>query len=375
MFETVNFSNVSSEKDAYLLGWCTTSLDDEKDQILIKVPLEHSNLSAKFEQFSFVNSEGEDQYNRKQFKSNSVQVITNLKLKIGTAATATVPDLTTDELKWAFVRGVFDSKGLIRNSSEDYNKLTAVLPLDSSTLLDSIEQFCGISCMNDGNCIEFDGNNALDFFYKMYYNSSSDLRSSNNYNVFLSWIKREPKFKTIPFCKFLKADPNAVIPTKTRFSDVGYDLTCIKVDKTYGSKTTMYDTGIKVAPEYGYYTEIVPRSSIVKTGYILSNSIGIIDPTYLGTLKVVLTKVDDTLPDLVVPFTCTQLILKKAEPFILREVVDETDLGKTSRGDKGFGSTGSHGKNDIDSFIVNPVETTTEPEDTVTQPGNGNKNK
>jgi hypothetical protein len=32
----------------------------------------------------------------------------------------------------------------------------------------------------------------------------------------------------------------------------------------------------------GYYTEIVPRSSISKFGYILSNNIGIIDNNYRG---------------------------------------------------------------------------------------------
>ena len=55
----------------------------------------------------------------------------------------------------------------------------------------------------------------------------------------------------------------------------------------------MYDSYISVQPPEGYYFEIVPRSSISKLGYILTNSIGIIDPSYRGTLKVVLTKIND----------------------------------------------------------------------------------
>ena len=57
----------------------------------------------------------------------------------------------------------------------------------------------------------------------------------------------------------------------------------------------MYDTGIQVKPQYGYYFEIVPRSSLSKSGYILANSIGIIDPSYSGNLYIVLIKIDDNL--------------------------------------------------------------------------------
>ena len=74
----------------------------------------------------------------------------------------------------------------------------------------------------------------------------------------------------------------------------------------------MFDTGICIQPPDGFYTEIVPRSSISKTGYILANSIGIIDPTYRGSLKIVLTKVDPTAQDLKLPFTKFQIILRQA---------------------------------------------------------------
>ena len=89
--------------------------------------------------------------------------------------------------------------------------------------------------------------------------------------------------KSICFTKTLS---NAVTPKKAGKNEVGFDLTAVEVVKKYGEKTTMYDTGIKVAPEDGYYTEIVARSSIVKTGHILSNSVGIIDPTYLSLIHI-----------------------------------------------------------------------------------------
>lgn len=135
---------------------------------------------------------------------------------------------------------------------------------------------------------------------------------------------------------FKKLRPDAVVPEqKTAFAS-GFDLTCIATAKVIGHRTTLYHTGLAVMPPHGYHTEIFPRSSIVKTGYILANSIGLIDNDYRGELLVALTKVDETLPDLVPPFCLTQLVLRKSESFQV-ELVE--DLTTTVRGHGGFGST------------------------------------
>lgn len=130
--------------------------------------------------------------------------------------------------------------------------------------------------------------------------------------------------------------PNASLPDHALDGDVGIDITAVCVHKVLSTHTVMYDTGICIQPEDGYYVEIVPRSSIVKTGYILSNSIAIIDQKYRGSLKIVLTRVDPTVPALQLPFTLCQLILRKAET-IEPVLVDELD--DTVRGNGGFGST------------------------------------
>ena len=62
-------------------------------------------------------------------------------------------------------------------------------------------------------------------------------------------------------------DSNAVVPAKAGPNEVGYDLTAISFVKKIGTHTFMYDTGISVEPPEGYYTEIIPRSSISKTGF------------------------------------------------------------------------------------------------------------
>jgi dUTP pyrophosphatase len=136
--------------------------------------------------------------------------------------------------------------------------------------------------------------------------------------------------------QFLRTDKRAVLPTRGNSFAVGHDLTAISVYKKIGSKITLYDTGLQCKPPTGYYTEIHGRSSIVKTGYTVSNCVGIIDEDYRGQLIIAVTKVDDTFPDLEVPFVKCQLILRKAEYYESKEV---ESLDETERGSGGFGST------------------------------------
>lgn len=137
-------------------------------------------------------------------------------------------------------------------------------------------------------------------------------------------------------CLVKLVDEKAVIPSKVRESDVGYDLTIIKVHKQLTSKTVLYDTGIQLSIPQGYYIEVVPRSSISKTGYILANNVGIIDPAYRGNILVALTKVDDSMPDIELPSRICQIIVRKQERL---NFIETMNINSTSRGDGGFGST------------------------------------
>ena len=136
--------------------------------------------------------------------------------------------------------------------------------------------------------------------------------------------------------RFVVDADDAVVPTKAHPSDIGYDLTAIGIFKQISNRITLFETGIRIAPPTGYYLEILPRSSMSKTGYMLANSVGTIDPEYTGTLKIALIKVDESLPDIKLPFTRCQLVLRKAE---YAEMVHVDSIEKTVRGDGGFGSS------------------------------------
>lgn len=137
---------------------------------------------------------------------------------------------------------------------------------------------------------------------------------------------------------FKKTHKDAVVPSRAYDTDIGLDLTAIEVYRHISETTTLYDTGISVVPPPGYYIEIVPRSSISKSGYMLSNSIGIIDPTFNASIKVPLTKIDLKQPNLECPFKIVQMVLRKAHYAEMKEI---SEIPETERGSGGFGSTDS----------------------------------
>lgn len=129
---------------------------------------------------------------------------------------------------------------------------------------------------------------------------------------------------------------NAVDPKKANPTDSGFDLCLVDLIKVQDD-VYWYDTGIAVQPPKGYYFEVVGRSSISKSGYMLANNIGIIDDTYRGSIKVALLKVNKNAPTLELPARLVQLIPRQ---LILLDAKEVEELDNTERGDGGFGSSG-----------------------------------
>jgi dUTP pyrophosphatase len=97
----------------------------------------------------------------------------------------------------------------------------------------------------------------------------------------------------------------------------------------------------------GYY--LYPRSSIVKTPFRLANSVGIIDSGYRGEIMAVVDNINSSSNDVSVCLErympemsrMFQICSPTLEPFMVRIVDSEEDLGSTERGSGGFGSTGT----------------------------------
>ena len=66
-------------------------------------------------------------------------------------------------------------------------------------------------------------------------------------------------------------------------------MTVLSIEKAskahQGTHTFMVDFGVSIEPPKDYYFELIPRSSLAWTGFVMPNSVGVIDPDYRGSLK------------------------------------------------------------------------------------------
>jgi deoxyuridine 5'-triphosphate nucleotidohydrolase len=218
----------------------------------------------------------------------------------------------------------------------------------NDNIADSFVKLYDIPCNRQKNInnqvIQYNSVNMIDLLGMIY--SNYECPYYNNY--IYTYNNRDGK--SIPCIKVFKVDADAVIPSKARYSDAGYDLTIIKEYKRLTSNTVIYDTGIKLEIPNGYYVEIVPRSSISRSGYMLANNVGIIDQGYRGNIYVALTKINNDTPDITdlaewrLPWKCCQMIVKKqiySKLVVCDSDSNQNEIEKSSRGTGAFGSTGN----------------------------------
>jgi len=259
------------------------------------------------------------------------------------------PNSIDPTLVWHFIRGYFEGNKFELNQVMESNENYPIVKF-SVIRASYLEKICNF--LNFPNIYNFDnqnnlgyfeiyGTNALDLLGKLYDYASEQFSLENNVKFYKHWCRYYSSvFQSLPpneIFEWCKTRENAIAPSKERVSDSGYDLTIIDIVKKFNSKTTLYTTGIKVKPPFGWYVDVVPRSSIIKTGYMLANNVGIIDRAYTGEIMIALIKVDETAPDLELPCRIAQMIPRRIAHFNFKEV---SDIERTTRNDGGFGSTG-----------------------------------
>jgi dUTP pyrophosphatase len=206
-------------------------------------------------------------------------------------------------------------------------------------MLQALRDFADIACYLGRDQIEYSGTNALDFLGRLYDRATFFLRRKRD--LYVQWSVWVPSLGgknhgRLPLLRWVRTDRRAKPPSKERASDSGYDLTLIREVRRHGP-LIFYGTGIKIEPDHGFYFDLVARSSIVKTGHILANAIGVIDRGYRGEILVPMYKLVDDAPDLPLPCRIVQLVPRPIVHFDIEEV---DSLDDTDRKDGGFGSTG-----------------------------------
>ena len=138
--------------------------------------------------------------------------------------------------------------------------------------------------------------------------------------------------------KFKKLSENAVMPKRGSEWAAGYDLTATSKKWNREFSVWEYGTGIAVEIPDGYVGLIFPRSSIYKTGFSLTNSVGVIDSDYRGEImaKFADTYLGDVEGYKVGDRICQMIIMPVPEV----EYVEVEELSETERGCGAYGSTG-----------------------------------
>ena len=139
--------------------------------------------------------------------------------------------------------------------------------------------------------------------------------------------------------RFKKLSQNAKMPVTAHPTDAGADLTCISYDVDEEKNIITYHTGIAVEIPEGYVGLVFPRSSVYKTGMILSNCVGVIDSHYRGEILVKYYQQTDC-PDTIYSKgdRVAQIIIM---PYPTIQYVEAEELTETDRGAGGYGSTGN----------------------------------
>lgn len=160
--------------------------------------------------------------------------------------------------------------------------------------------------------------------------------------------------------RFKRLHPDAVVPFKKYPEDFCYDVVAtseeeiapnvwkygiglafeiegkpedLVVENEFGKELLLIPQG----RDWNVSLDLRPRSSIWKTGMVLSNAVGTIDELYRGEVSAVFYHVFTEMPRYRVGDRIGQIKLGFTLPIEFEEV---DELGQTLRGDGGYGSTG-----------------------------------
>lgn len=257
-------------------------------------------------------------------------------IKVGKkAAIVTLPNLPNKKLMWSFICGYFDGDGGFKY---DYRYPVISITSYSVKMLEEIAEYWGVNYTGK-TVIIASGYKALDICGKMYRNVSlHHTKKYDYYNDILNWqYATGIPWNTNDFFKYMKLSKYTMTPTKTRVTDSGYDVYAVDIEYSGIKDIYLFDTKLAVEPLPGWYFDLIGRSSLPKFGFMFLGGVGVIDRSYVGSIKMYMKKLDSDveLPEL--PFKCGQLIPR---PIIHAEFIEVDELGESDRGSGGFGSTG-----------------------------------
>jgi len=129
-------------------------------------------------------------------------------------------------------------------------------------------------------------------------------------------------------------------PSYAHKGDAGVDLYSAEDYILKPMERKLVSTGIKIAVPLGYEAQVRPKSGLaIKHGISIVNTPGTIDSGYRGEVCVIAINLGNEDYKIEKNSKIAQMVFKKVEEAELEEV---EELDDTTRGEGGFGSTGTH---------------------------------
>jgi len=139
-----------------------------------------------------------------------------------------------------------------------------------------------------------------------------------------------------------RLDQGLPLPQRAHPTDAGIDLVSAETITLAPGQRALVGTGLAIALPVGTVGLVHPRSGLAwRHGLSIVNAPGTIDADYRGEIKVCLINLDpSTSVDISRGDRIAQLIVQQVSLCDVVEVDDLADLGETTRGAGGYGSTG-----------------------------------
>jgi len=132
-----------------------------------------------------------------------------------------------------------------------------------------------------------------------------------------------------------RLEPGALLPTRAHADDAGLDLYALEETEVPPGEGRLLRTGVAFAISPGHVGLVCDRSSMARRG--LKTAGGVIDAGYRGEVGVVVWNLSREAQAVKKGERIAQMLVL---PIAVPAPIDSEDLGATTRGSGGFGSTG-----------------------------------
>lgn len=134
---------------------------------------------------------------------------------------------------------------------------------------------------------------------RLYKDSDARYRNDKYYQLYLEWLSFS--IFIIPCVEIKIKNKKAIIPKQSC-------LSIIKEYKKINMSSIIYDTGLIIKPDFGYFIKIIPNNDVILKGYIVMMYD---DENPEETFKIVLVKTIKDVKKIELPYCCCKMIIER----------------------------------------------------------------